>query len=58
MGNNNDTINKEILLNWLYTADKELSIELLGKWINAKTKGRYTIVKKEQEADTLTSNDM
>ena len=30
-----DTINKSILLNWLYSADKELSIIELGRWIEA-----------------------
>ena len=46
-----DTINKSILLNWLYSADKELSISELGRWIEARTDGKYTLVKKEQEAD-------
>lgn len=45
-----DTINKSILLNWLYSADKELSITELGKWIEAKTDGKYTLVKKDQGA--------
>ena len=44
-----DTINKSILLNWLYSADKELSIIELGRWIEARTGGRYTLVKKERE---------
>ena len=46
-----DTINKSILLNWLYSADKELSISELGRWIEARTDGKYTLVKKEQETD-------
>ena len=48
-----DTINKSILLNWLYSADKELSIIELGRWIEARTGGRYTIVKKEREEVVL-----
>ena len=44
-----DTLNKSILLNWLYSADKDLSIVELGKWIEARTQGKYTLVKKEQE---------
>ena len=44
-----DTINKSILLNWLYSADKELSIIELGRWIEARTGGRYTLVKKVRE---------
>jgi hypothetical protein len=42
-----DTINKSVLLNWLYSADTEVSIEQLGQWISAKTNGAYAIIKKE-----------
>ena len=48
-----DTINKSTLLNWLYSADKELSIIELGRWIEARTGGRYTLVKKEREEVVL-----
>ena len=48
-----DTINKSILLNWLYSADKELSIIELGRWIEAMTGGRYTLVKKERDEVVL-----
>ena len=47
--NKESTINKSILLNWLYSADKELHIENLGRWIEARTGGRYTLVKKEDD---------
>ena len=46
-----DTINKSILLNWLYSADKELSISELGRWIEARTGGKYILMQKEQETD-------
>ncbi len=48
-----DTINKSILLNWLYSADKELPLSELGKWIEARTQGKYTLVKKEQKVDSV-----
>ena len=48
-----DIINKSILLNWLYSADKELPIVELGKWIEARTGGKYTLVKKEQKTDSV-----
>ena len=41
-----DTINKSILLNWLYSADKELSISELGRWIEASTSSKYISCKK------------
>lgn len=40
-----DTINKSILLNWLYSADKELPLSELGKWIEARTNGKYILIK-------------
>ena len=48
-----DTINKPILLNWLYSADKELPLSELGKWIEARTDGKYILIKKEQETDVV-----
>ena len=49
-----DTINKSILLNWLYSADKELPVSELGRWIESRTNGKYTLIKKEQEAGSVT----
>ena len=40
-----DTINKSLLLNWLYQADKDLPLDELGRWIAAKTDGRYVLIK-------------
>ena len=51
--NKEDTINKSILLNWLYSADKEMPVSELGKWIEARTDGKYTLVKKEQKTDSV-----
>lgn len=42
-----DTINKTALLNWLHFADKELSITELSRWIEAKTSGKYIVAKRE-----------
>ena len=46
-----DTINKSILLNWLYSADKDLPVSELGRWIEARTGGKYILMQKEQETD-------
>ena len=46
-----DTINKSILLNWLYSADKDLPVSELGRWIEARTGDKYILIKKEQETD-------
>ena len=39
-----DTINKSILLNWLYSADKDLPILELGRWIEARTDDKYILM--------------
>ena len=41
-------INKSILLNYLHSADDELSIEELSNWLEARTNGKYVIVRKDQ----------
>lgn len=46
-------INKSILLNWLYSVDKELPIELLGQWITDKTNGQYVLIKNKNIGATL-----
>jgi hypothetical protein len=48
-----DTINKSILLNWLYSSGKEVSIMQLGQWISTGTNGKYTMIKKDKDKDSL-----
>ena len=48
-----DTINKSILLNWLYSADKEIPVSELRRWIESRTNDKYTLIKKEIEDITL-----
>ena len=49
MTDTEDTINKSLLLNWLYASDKNLPIEELKKWIEGNTNGKYSIVKQDQD---------
>ena len=42
----NNTINKSLLLNWLYMAKRDVEITELGNWIEAKTEGEYRLVRK------------
>ena len=39
------TIAKEILLNWLRSCEENVSIEELGKLIEARTNGKYVLIK-------------
>ena len=40
-----NTINKSLLLNWLYMAKRDVPLAELGNWIEAKTEGEYRLVK-------------
>lgn len=42
-----DTINKSLLLNWLYMAPKDISLKELGQLIASKTEGKYRLIKYE-----------
>lgn len=44
MKNKGFTIPKNLLLNWLYSSDKNISLDKLGKWIELNTNGKYKLV--------------
>ena len=44
MENKDFTIPKNILLNWLYSSDKYVSLDKLGKWLELNTNGKYKLV--------------
>ncbi len=44
MDNNNFTIPKNMLLNWLYSTEKNVSLDELGKWLHLNTGGKYKLV--------------
>ena len=45
MDNNNFTIPQNMLLNWLYSSDRNASLDKLGKWLENNTRGQYKLVK-------------
>jgi len=47
----NDTIDKLMLLNWLSSSGNEIPIEELGNYIAAKTNGKYILIKQENEVN-------
>jgi hypothetical protein len=42
------TLPKNVILNWLYSADMHVSLEKLGKWLEQTTQGKYKIVNTEE----------
>ena len=49
--NKEDTISKSLLLNWLSVSEKNIPVSDLGSWIEAKTNGKYNILKNEPKID-------
>ena len=45
MNNIDFTIPKNLLLNWLYSSDRNVSLDKLGKWLENNTGGQYKLVK-------------
>ena len=42
---NDTTIPKNLLLNWLYSTDKAVSIDKLAAWLEHNTSGQYKLVR-------------
>ena len=45
------TIQKNKILNWLYSTDRHVSIEKLGSWLENNTDGQYKLVKNNINKD-------
>ena len=45
-----NTIPKNKILNWLYSTDRQVSIEKLGSWLEDNTEGQYKIVRNKKYA--------
>jgi len=50
MNNKGSTLPKNMILNWLYSADMHVSIEKLGSWLENNTGGQYKLVKNNIKA--------
>ena len=42
---NDTTLPKHLLLNWLYSTDKDVSIDKLAAWLEHNTSGQYKLVR-------------
>ena len=52
----NNTIPKNILLNWLYSTDRHVSIEKLGAWLENNTNSQYKLIKTDNNAQAFSNN--
>jgi hypothetical protein len=47
------TLPKNVILNWLYSADMHVSLEKLGKWLEQNTNGKYKLVNTENFIENI-----
>ena len=52
----NNTIPKNIILNWLYSTDRHVSLEKLGNFLEKNTDGQYKLIKTDSDIQTFTNN--
>ena len=45
MDNKDFTIPKNLLLNWLYSTERNVSLDELRQWLENNTSGQYKLVK-------------
>ena len=45
MNNKGSTLPKNMILNWLYSAEMHVSLDKLGQWLEKNTGGQYKLVK-------------
>lgn len=55
---NTSTIPKNIMLNWLYSTDRHVSIEKLGAWIENNTEGQYKLIKTGNKAPMVQNTQL
>ena len=51
MNDKTATLPKNTILNFLYSTDRQVSLELLGNWLEKHTEGRYKLVDTHQYMD-------
>ncbi len=50
------TLPKNLLLNWLYSAEMHVPLDKLGKWLEQNTNGKYKLV--DTDAPHNTNNPL
>lgn len=54
MDNNKDyTIPKNLLLNWLYSTDRNISMDKPGQWLEQNTSRKYKLVDTDSQTQSI-----
>jgi len=56
MNDKTATLPKNTILNFLYSTDRQVSLELLGNWLEKHTEGRYKLVDTHQYRENSDNN--
>ena len=57
MNKEGSTLPKNMLLNWLYSADMHVSVDKLGKWLEQNTNGKYKLVDTDAQDKVVQSSN-
>jgi hypothetical protein len=52
MNKESSTLLKNMLLNWLYSAEMHVPLDKLGQWLENNTGGQYKLVKNNIKAES------
>jgi len=59
MNKKSSTLPKNMILNWLYSADMHVPLDKLGKWLEQNTNGKYKLVDTDaQDKGVQNSNNL
>ena len=58
MNKEGSTLPKNMILNWLYSAEMHVPLDKLGKWLEQNTNGKYKLVDTDaQRLEVVQSNN-
>jgi hypothetical protein len=58
MNKESSTLPKNMILNWLYSAEMHVPLDKLGKWLEQNTNGKYKLVDTDaQRLEVVQSNN-
>ena len=57
MNKKGSTLPKNMILNWLYSADMHVSLDKLGQWLEQNTNGKYKLVDTDAQDKVVQSSN-
>jgi len=57
MNKESSTLPKNMILNWLYSAEMHVPLDKLGKWLEQNTNGKYKLVDTDAQDKVVKSSN-